>query len=239
MIIGVLAEAIHSKISHFSAVFFKVVLRYEDEETRAIAASLIPVETLKARVEAKDPAPEFAKDVLLLELVQWFKEEFFQWHDQPTCETCNVQTHHQGLTPPTSEESRYLAERVESYFCAVCRKSFRFPRWVGAACFWCLSNGRLLLCLEVSRRFRGKACPSRYASVQTAVSFEGENSLISDVSRISSNRYNCPRKLMETRVGRCGEWANVFTLFCLALDFDARCDDLVFLCLSAHFAARL
>ncbi|XP_003737450.1 peptide-N(4)-(N-acetyl-beta-glucosaminyl)asparagine amidase [Galendromus occidentalis] len=140
----------------------EVCLRYEDEETRAIAASLVPTETLKARVAAKDPSPDVAKDLLLVELIQWFKDEFFSWHDQPLCETCKVQTHHQGLTPPSREEMRYLAERVESYFCAKCRKSYRFPR------------------------------------------------------------YNCPRKLMETRVGRCGEWANVFTLFCLALDFDAR-----------------
>jgi peptide-N4-(N-acetyl-beta-glucosaminyl)asparagine amidase len=35
-------------------------------------------------------------------------------------------------------------------------------------------------------------------------------------------RYNSPRKLLETRTGRCGEAANLFTCLCRALSYRAR-----------------
>ncbi|KJH40481.1 thioredoxin [Dictyocaulus viviparus] len=35
-------------------------------------------------------------------------------------------------------------------------------------------------------------------------------------------RYNNPAKLLETRKGRCGEWANCFALMASAMDFDVR-----------------
>eukprot|EP00249_Psilotum_nudum_P021566 c28155_g1_i2 orf=70-2052(+) len=35
-------------------------------------------------------------------------------------------------------------------------------------------------------------------------------------------RYNDPLKLIETRSGRCGEWANCFTLYCRALGYQSR-----------------
>jgi len=67
-----------------------------------------------------------------------------------------------GAAPPTEEDLRYGAHRVEAYDCRSCGRTTRFPR------------------------------------------------------------YNHPGKLLETRRGRCGEWANCFTLCCRAMGWDAR-----------------
>ncbi|CAN6453814.1 unnamed protein product [Victoria cruziana] len=44
--------------------------------------------------------------------------------------------------------------------------------------------------------------------------------ICSNVTRFP--RYNDPLKLLETRRGRCGEWANCFTLYCRSLGYESR-----------------
>ena len=104
----------------------------------------------------------YPQDMVLLELLAWFKQDFFTWMNAPTCGVCGGRTAASGMASPTPEELRWGAGRVEAYTCTTCSRPARFPR------------------------------------------------------------YNHPGKLLETRTGRCGEWANCFTLCCRAMGFEAR-----------------
>ncbi|NXS54525.1 NGLY1 amidase, partial [Brachypteracias leptosomus] len=103
------------------------------------------------------------EDFLLLELLGWFKNDFFHWVNNLPCSRCGGQTESKGdYLLPTDDDLRWNASRVENHYCNQCQFSNRFPR------------------------------------------------------------YNDPEKLLETRRGRCGEWANCFTLCCRAVGFEAR-----------------
>ncbi|XP_072139264.1 peptide-N(4)-(N-acetyl-beta-glucosaminyl)asparagine amidase [Mobula birostris] len=149
---------------------FQEVLMYEDPKLQQKALACIPVRELRKRANGKllsatklDPGTIVnQEDFLLLELLRWFKEDFFQWVDCLPCSTCGERTESSGSLPPSSEDQRWGAGRVENHLCRKCHTSNRFPR------------------------------------------------------------YNHPEKLLETRRGRCGEWANCFTLCCRALGFEAR-----------------
>ncbi|XP_014662846.1 PREDICTED: peptide-N(4)-(N-acetyl-beta-glucosaminyl)asparagine amidase-like isoform X2 [Priapulus caudatus] len=145
----------------------KHVQLYEDKALQEKARAVIPIERLTKQAEATVSAKlqkstMDVRDFLLLELLEWFKEDFFSWMDSPDCSRCGSTTRSVGSGQPTLEDLLWGAQRVEAYQCTTCSQHERFPR------------------------------------------------------------YNHPGKLLETRTGRCGEWANCFTLCCRALDFDAR-----------------
>ncbi|XP_007505246.2 peptide-N(4)-(N-acetyl-beta-glucosaminyl)asparagine amidase isoform X1 [Monodelphis domestica] len=149
---------------------FEDVLIYENVSLQKKALTCIPVQELQRRLKKKferakdlDPDADLGEeDFLLVELLQWFKGEFFQWVNSLPCSKCGGDTMPRGELPPDEEERRWGANRVEDHFCPKCHVSNRFPR------------------------------------------------------------YNDPEKLLETRCGRCGEWANCFTLCCRAMGFEAR-----------------
>lgn len=137
---------------------------YENKHMQQEALRHIPVDLLHQRARANaSPMPVY-QDELVMQLLHWFKREFFSWMNQPKCGTCqNEKTQlvrNEGASTP--EEMAGQASRVEVYQCPACRGFTRFPR------------------------------------------------------------YNDPVKLLETRTGRCGEWANCFTLCCRAMGFEAR-----------------
>ncbi|KAG1948791.1 peptide-N(4)-(N-acetyl-beta-glucosaminyl)asparagine amidase [Pimephales promelas] len=149
---------------------FQHVMIYESPELQEKALNCIPHEVLRSRAkerlkQAKDADPACSlceEDMLVLDLLQWFKGDFFSWVDSLPCSRCGGGTQPSGSLPPSSDDQRWDAGRVENHYCHTCQLSNRFPR------------------------------------------------------------YNNPEKLLETRRGRCGEWANCFTLFCRALGLEAR-----------------
>ncbi|CAH2282985.1 peptide-N(4)-(N-acetyl-beta-glucosaminyl)asparagine amidase isoform X1 [Pelobates cultripes] len=161
-----------SEIQFFKMLQSKAhhVLVYELPRLQQKALEKIPVSELKKAaqkkfVDAKSYEPDTIvteEDFLLLELLRWFKEDFFQWVNSLPCSLCGGPTHSKGPLTPTEDDLRWGADRVENHYCDKCQHSNRFPR------------------------------------------------------------YNDPEKLLESRQGRCGEWANCFTLCCRALGFEAR-----------------
>ncbi|XP_052388749.1 peptide-N(4)-(N-acetyl-beta-glucosaminyl)asparagine amidase isoform X1 [Carassius gibelio] len=149
---------------------FQHVLIYESPELQQKALNCIPHELLRTRAkerlkQAKDADPACTlgeEDMLVLDLLQWFKGDFFSWVDNLPCSRCGGATQPSGPLPPSNDDLHWDAGRVENHFCHTCQLSTRFPR------------------------------------------------------------YNHPEKLLETRKGRCGEWANCFTLLCRALGLEAR-----------------
>ncbi|XP_075968972.1 peptide-N(4)-(N-acetyl-beta-glucosaminyl)asparagine amidase [Anarhichas minor] len=149
---------------------FQHVMLYENLELQQKARSHIPHQQLSSAAEhklkeAKEADPECKlgmEDFLVLELLRWFKQDFFSWVDCLPCSQCKGQTQNTTALSPTPDDIRWGAQRVENHYCQSCQLSTRFPR------------------------------------------------------------YNNPEKLLETRRGRCGEWANCFTLCCRALGLEAR-----------------
>ncbi len=151
---------------------FDHVLIYEDRMLQDKARSCMPLSEMRSKakdkleemkVNNKEAAAQMeVQEMLLLELLAWFKKDFFKWTDAPPCDGCGSATRNAGMVSPNAAESMWGAGRVENYQCGSCSISTRFPR------------------------------------------------------------YNHPGKLLETRQGRCGEWANCFTLCCRAVGFEAR-----------------
>ncbi|XP_060104783.1 peptide-N(4)-(N-acetyl-beta-glucosaminyl)asparagine amidase [Heteronotia binoei] len=158
----VFLKTLHSNFQH--------VMIYENPGLQKKALACIPIWELKKKVQ--DSLTQARKtdggtlvneqDFLLLELLNWFKCDFFQWVNNLPCSKCEGQTESKGNLTPSEDDLRWDASRVENHFCNHCQLSNRFPR------------------------------------------------------------YNNTEKLLETRRGRCGEWANCFTLCCRAVGFEAR-----------------
>lgn len=145
---------------------FEHTFDYENATLKEKARKCMNLSQLNSRARTKMVSlgmdDTHFRDMLLLEILNWLKNEFFSWMDKPSCHVCQRMTELAGTTTPTAAELIYKANRVEDYMCTSCGAHTRFPR------------------------------------------------------------YKDPGKLLETRTGRCGEWADCFVLCCRAADFETR-----------------
>lgn len=70
------------------------------------------------------------EDFLVLELLRWFKQDFFTWVDSLPCSRCGGVTQNSSSLSPSTDDLRWGAQRVENHYCNQCNLSTRFPRFV-------------------------------------------------------------------------------------------------------------
>lgn len=80
------------------------------------------------------------EDLLVLELLKWFKQDFFTWVDCLPCSHCGGQTQNSSSLSPTSDDLHWGAQRVENHYCQSCQISTRFPRFVCVGVHVCLRH---------------------------------------------------------------------------------------------------
>ncbi|EDO14350.1 hypothetical protein Kpol_1074p3 [Vanderwaltozyma polyspora DSM 70294] len=141
---------------------------YENPEWHSSVLETLDLDVIYGNVDSqvKSDSDKEYTDILVKELLRYFKQDFFKWVNQPDCQRCGsdvVQSQSAiGIQGPTPEERRFECGSVEVYKCNNCGNITRFPR------------------------------------------------------------YNNPIKLLETRQGRCGEFANLFTLILKSFGLETR-----------------
>jgi peptide-N4-(N-acetyl-beta-glucosaminyl)asparagine amidase len=153
-------------------------MTYENKRMQQKALQIIPVHDLEEKSQqnynlykkslSREKTSELPvadkNEFFLMELLNWYKNQFFEWVDQPECGQCGTKEfmRFEGSSMPNETEAYGWANNVEVYKCSSCQSEQRFPR------------------------------------------------------------YNNPEVLLQTRKGRCGEWANCFALCLRSLNFETR-----------------
>ena len=77
----------------------ELCLAYENAEVKAKAREVVPLEKLKTQAKEKakhlsESGDELSEDVLadllVVELLAWFKKDFFVWLDKVKCQACDA-----------------------------------------------------------------------------------------------------------------------------------------------------
>ena len=125
----------------------QLCMSYENPKAQAEARDVVPITQLRKATKekfeklkaAENAADEVEDDIFVIELMAWFKNEFFKWFDGYECDTCTVKTPEGNIKKlkfkPTGYDQANQIEAsdgagtVEKYSCDGCNKTLRFPRY--------------------------------------------------------------------------------------------------------------
>ena len=125
----------------------QLCMSYENPKAQAEARDVVPITQLRKATKekfeklkaAENAADEVEDDIFVIELMAWFKNEFFKWFDGYECDSCTVKTPEGNIKKlkfkPTGYDQANQIEAsdgagtVEKYSCDGCNKTLRFPRY--------------------------------------------------------------------------------------------------------------
>lgn len=101
---------------------------YTDEVLDAIDLERI-YQGIAKREQQDQEKPVGYQDLMVLELLDYFRNHFFTWITKPPCEACNKDDAIQstGIEPPPHNNPDEIT-RIEVYKCTRCDKRVEFPR---------------------------------------------------------------------------------------------------------------
>lgn len=173
--------------------FSTIPLKWEDPVLLDRALQVIPLERLyseaeeacqvfKAEAESLQSLRSGVKpawgyqDCVVRAVMNWFKNTFFTWVNNPPCSRCANNTIPIGNTPPTAEETAGAAQQVEVYQCSneFCKKYDRFPRYNDPSILLQTRRGRTgewancfgLICRAIGSRVRWVWCREDHVWVE-------------------------------------------------------------------------
>jgi peptide-N4-(N-acetyl-beta-glucosaminyl)asparagine amidase len=105
---------------------YEHVLIYEQQSLKRKALEFIPIDRLKKDAKTKhdsykaatlEKSPYDFNDFMIIELLFWFKNEFFKWVNQPDCDICHSNQNMSFLFNdiPNINEEKWMANNVEVY----------------------------------------------------------------------------------------------------------------------------
>lgn len=101
------------------------VLNLEDKVLQNKALEKLSPETIELFSNLDKDIP-FYHEQMMLKLMKWFKESFFEWVDSPTCQFCSSTTKFKGINHETNEKN---VKYAEIYECENCHLITDFKRY--------------------------------------------------------------------------------------------------------------